>query len=449
MRSKTSLKLIAVLGLAVLFLGSFVITQSDVILTESVLSPHEEFRMAYTPHDAIWISNNEEMQIQAAAESWPGNGSASSPYIITGYSFNQDTQPLRIWHTDLYWIFTGNVVDSDGVGMQCGSWIEDVENGVIHDNIFRNRHSGMVIMSSSNMNITNNEVYGNTANGIETMGMVTDCIFSGNTVYDNFGSGFRIASGMTNCSIIDNYVDESNQIGISILGGCVDSEVSGNSVTLSGLSGMMIAMSHNSVISFNEVSNSSENGIELMGINDVEIFNNSVSWTDENGLDLTYSEFSTITNNTIYGTAGIGINVNSGENSSITWNTVQESIDYALNLEVDTEYFEVKFNAFVDNGADCQINDDGLGCVILCNYYSDWNSPDADLDGYVDSPYDIDGGSANFDELPLSVMGVVPEVPVTTTTPSPTQPLVIDPLLIGGAAAVAVIVGIVLLMKRR
>ena len=45
----------------------------------------DETVLAYTPHDAIWIQSNQEMIDQADDESWPGDGSAETPYIISGY----------------------------------------------------------------------------------------------------------------------------------------------------------------------------------------------------------------------------------------------------------------------------------------------------------------------------------------------------------------------------
>ena len=44
------------------------------------------FEPSGTPHDDIKILSDDEFHIQAASESWPGNGSASNPYRIQGYS---------------------------------------------------------------------------------------------------------------------------------------------------------------------------------------------------------------------------------------------------------------------------------------------------------------------------------------------------------------------------
>jgi parallel beta-helix repeat protein len=426
-----------------------IVLPNATFVEEPTLTLIEEFETAYTPHDAIWINGNQEMIDQAVAEYWSGNGSASSPYIITGYSFIQDTQPLRIWHADLYWIFTGNQVDGDGQDVECGTWIDDVENGVITDNVFMNRHSGMVVMDVTNVNITNNVVHDCSANGIEAMGMMTECLISGNTVYNHIGSGLRFANGVTNCTIVDNTITDCTQMGINVMGACHDSVLSENTVTNTGLAGVMVSMSHNSVMSFNTITNSSDNGLELMGADNVEIYNNSISQIDEIGIDLTYCDLSSIYDNTITTCTGNGLYAQSGENTSILSNRIQDCDDYAVHLDVDVDYYEVKYNAFIDNGVDCQLCDGSTGSVILNNYYSDWNTPDVDSNGFVDIAYQIDGDTANEDALPLAVMGVVPNTDPTTTSPPPSEPLAINQLLLGCVAAVVIVLGIGVVLRRR
>ncbi|MHA2047560.1 MAG: right-handed parallel beta-helix repeat-containing protein [Candidatus Thorarchaeota archaeon] len=437
MRSHTLLKLIIVLGFSFLLLGSMSVVLNSVNFSESALVPVEEFQTAYIVHDAIWITGNEEFVEQAATESWPGNGSASSPYIITGYS------------TDLYWVFTGNLVDGDGQDVECGTWIEDVENAVISDNTFVNRDSGMVLMGVANVNVTNNLIHDCRANGIEVLGMMADCLISGNTIYSFYGSGIRLANGATNLTIIDNTIDDITQMGINIMGGCYDSVLSGNTMTDTGLSGIMVAMSFNSVISFNSVTNSSDSGIEIMGANSLEVYNNSISNIDENGLDLTYCDYSSIFNNTVIDCSGIGLYAQSGENTTIQWNRIEDVDGFAVHLDVDVEYFDVMYNTFIENGIDCQVCDDSIDSVILCNYYSDWNTPDIDSNGFVDVVYDINGDAENEDALPLAVPGVIPPTVPPTTSPPPTESLAGETLVLVGVAVVVLVLGIVLIIKRR
>ena len=68
-------------------------------MDEGLIEVTGQFELAYTHHDPIWIQNNQEMIDQADDESWPGDGSSENPFIISGYSFDSDTQPLRIWNT--------------------------------------------------------------------------------------------------------------------------------------------------------------------------------------------------------------------------------------------------------------------------------------------------------------------------------------------------------------
>ena len=47
---------------------------------------------------------------------------------------------------------------------------------------------------------------------------------------------------------------------------------------------------------------------------------------------------------------------------------------------------------------------DGYG-----NYWSDWTTPDADFNGIVDEPYDIDGAAGAKDYYPRTTPAVIPE----------------------------------------
>ena len=88
------LALMFVLGLGAPGISAIFSSSEIVGMNDHTLELTEEFELAYTVHDAIWIQNNQEMIDQAVDESWPGDGSPETPYVITGYSFNKDTQPL-------------------------------------------------------------------------------------------------------------------------------------------------------------------------------------------------------------------------------------------------------------------------------------------------------------------------------------------------------------------
>ncbi len=432
------------LGVSAIFANSF----SD-SLGSQTLELTEEFELAYVPHDAIWIQSNQEMIDQAFAELWPGNGSKETPYTITGYSFNQDTQPLRIWNTDLYWVFTGNLVDSDGEGMQCGTWIEDVSNGVITDNIFRNRHSGLVTIDVDNVNITNNEIYSNTAYGIEFLTGISNSLVEGNRIYDCNVGGIRADAGSQNVTVSNNYISNVNGNGISLRSGTINGMINNNRVEFVGAEGINVALGLYTVVAHNTVVNSTQNGLALHGFNHGLALNNTIVNSSAEGISTSACNQANFSNNTIQNCADVGFDVISGKNTTMMWNTVQNTGDYAIDLTDDTEFFEIKFNTFDANCGTSQICDDGTSNDISYNYYSDWTSPDADSNDIVDNPYVLDGLASNEDPYPLTEAGVVPSPEEPTPTPTAT-PLPMDLILIGvGAIAIVIIIsGVVMLRKR-
>ncbi len=429
---------------------SAILTSSMVVdLNDSAFELEEEFELAYTPHAAIWIQNNSDMVAQATAESWSGDGSEETPFIITGYSFDQDTQPLRIWNTDLYWIFTGNLVDSDGEGMECGTWIQSVSNGVITENIFRNRHSGLVTIDIDNVNVTNNVVYSNTAYGIEFLTGISNSLVEGNRIYDCAVGGIRTDAGAVNITVANNYISDVNGNGISLRAGTINGMVNNNRVEFSGAEGIIVSLSLNTIVAHNTITNTTQNGLALHGFNSGVALNNTIVNSSAEGISTSACSNVEFSNNTIQNCATIGIDVISGDNSTIMWNTIQGNGEYAIELTDNTEFFEIKYNTFDTNGETCQICDDGVSNDISFNYYSDWTSPDTDANGIVDNPYAIDGLASNEDPFPLTEAGVVPVIEEPTPTPTET-PLPMDLILIGvGAiAAVVIISGVVMLRKR-
>ena len=458
MRPQKGMMLALMLILSLGALGiSAIFSNSDIVgMNDRTLELKEEFELAYTPHDAIEIHDNQDMIDQAADESWPGNGSPETPYVITGYSFNQDTQPLRIWNTDLYWTFTGNLIDSDLSGQKCGTWLDDVENAVISGNTFRHRHAGMYILNVENVNITDNSIYENLGYGLEFGGWIKACNVSGNTIYDCPDGGIRLPGGTFNSTIIGNTIYDCGVLGISLLGSVHDSLISENVIDEIAGIGMIVGMATDATITFNTITNASDNGLQLFGATSCLVMNNTISESGEDGISASFTDQSSIHYNTVSDCEDVGIHLLSGENSAVCWNTVEGNTGYAVELEEETAYFDIKYNTFADNGDICQICDQGDTNDIRFNYYSDWTSPDVDSNGIVDNPYAADGDVSNEDPYPLTVVGVVPEIeepppttPTPTTTPDEPNPFPMDLILIGvGAAVVIVIISGVILRKR-
>jgi len=418
---------------------------------------NKSYSAAYTAHDPIWIQSNQEFIDQAALESWPGDGSEGDPFIITGYSFNQETQPLRIWDTDVHWQFINNRVDGVGDDIQCGTWIETVSNGAIIDCEFLNRHSGMIIMDVENFTISGNYVHDATANGIEVMTMITNCDITDNIVDDINHNGILVA-GMTSGSISGNEVTDCGRRGISVTSGFYNSELKSNTITGVEEEGIFVQMATNSEMSFNTISLVEDVGMAVIGFNTCLLKNNTIDSVTGSGMSVDYCELSNITMNNIENCTEIGIESLGGTNTSIIQNTVSDCDGYAISLNEDTDFFEIKNNVFLNNGGGCQLNDDGENNIFIYNYYSDWLSPDADSDNFVDLPYEADGTADNSDDWPVTTMGHNPSPTTTTTTTTTsetttgtgtTPDLSMTLIIAGGAVAVIVLIAGILVLKRR
>jgi parallel beta-helix repeat protein len=443
---KSWITLLIVASLSMVIVGTHGVSMS-------VLSPLQgatldgAFSPAYTPHDAIWIDGNAAMAAQAAVESWPGNGSAAAPFLIAGYYFDQYTQPLRIWNTDLHWRFVGNDVDGDPT-VQCGTWITNCSNGAISGNVFHYRHSGMWLEDLTNFNITNNVVSNNRAHAIEIAGEIEKCIISGNTIESNLGSGIRITSA-TDSVLSGNQITDCDGAGIQVLGASTRCELSGNQIHLVGSIGIQLGYSTSVTVQRNRVTNCSGSGIYMLGSFLASIDNNTVEFSEQNGFRFTNCDLGAVTNNSVKSCLGIGILVSSGSNSSLAFNVVEGAHGYSLKLDTNACNMTVSRNSFCYCEVDPQICDDGTDNIVVFNYYSEWTSPDQNDDDIVDEPYVIDGSAGNNDPYPLASPDVVPTTPETTSGVTGTAaPFPLEVTLVAGGAAIVIIVGLFFARRR-
>ena len=399
------------------------------------------YTASYTHHDQIWIQSNEEFHTQAEAEHWDGDGSEENPYVVTGYLFDCESQPLRIWHTTIHWIFVDNVIDGVGSNVLCGTWLDNVTHGTLVDNEILNRHSGMAITGNAALNVTGNHIHDCWGSGIEIMGIMNQTIIENNIIEDIGGAG--VYSSMSEDSVVrNNIISNCESLGIGLVGTSLNCNVTGNVITNSDATGIMISYAQNGFISGNSITNVMTRGIYMNSPDHCVISENTIGDVVGSGLKVTSGEHDVISDNIVENCTLDGIVVSS-TNASVHWNSVYNVTGYAVNLESGSSHVSVKFNTFIENGVTCQVCDDGTSNTVSQNYYDDWDSPDANSDGYVDTPYSLDGAAENQDALPLAVAGTIP-----TTSPDD-SPLSVELILVSGALGVIVIVVAVLLVKRR
>ncbi len=411
--------------------------------TTTELDRVKTFTESYVHHDQIWIQSNEEFDSQATAEGWDGDGSEEHPYVITGYLFDCESQPIRIWDTTVHWIVIDNVIDGVGSNIQCGTWIENATNGAIVNNEFVNRHAGMAITGYVELNITGNHVHDCWGSGIEVLGILNQSFIQDNVIENVGGAG--IYSSMTRGSIVkDNTVSSCASIGISLASVVTDCIVTGNVVFDCAETGLIVSYGGNTVITGNTISFVEDQGIYMNTPDNCIISENTIGDVIGYGIRINGGDSGEINENIVENCTSEGLRIES-TNTSVHWNSFSNVSGYAVNLLSDSNLVSLKYNTFIDNGGTCQVCDDGTANIISENYYNDWSSPDADADGYVDEPYQLDGAAGNQDDLPLANAGVIP-----TTAPDD-SPLIIDPLIIIliGSVATIVIVGTVVFVRRK
>jgi len=435
-------RFVALVILCAMFaLPPLVNVSSDIGASDNIVVS-KSFLESYDYHDQIWIQSDQEFHDQAAAELWDGDGSEGDPYIITGYFFDCETQPLRVWHTTVYWIFTDNVIDGVGAVVQCGTWIENATNGAIVDNEIFNRHVGISISVSENFLVSGNYIHDCWGTGIELLVGSNKTIIKDNIIED-IGAAGIYSSTSKDCVVENNTISRTESLAIALIGQAPNCNISDNTISDCNSKGIMMSQTSNGFVTGNSINDVVDIGIHMNGATESVIEDNSIGYVNGVGIRIVDGDDCLLLHNNIENCTEDGILVSSGTESAIHCNSIRNVSAYAVKLGIGSSENSVSFNTFVENGVTKQVCDDGLNNGVSKNYYSDWNSPDANSDGYVDSPYILDGTAGNQDDLPLAEAGVVP-----TIEPSQgSNQMVI--LLIGGAAGVVILIAAALMIKRR
>jgi parallel beta-helix repeat protein len=343
----------------------------------------------YTDHAAIFIDGNADLIAQALAESWQGDGSSGNPIVITGYRIDDTSVAgVRVFNVDLHWVLNGCLIEG-GPPFARGIWLSNASNGVISNNVIRNRDLGIdAVDLTRNCSIISNEIYNNDQQGIVSLNGMSNCVISGNTFYGQGGNNIWMTGGFNDSEISDNILTGGGN-GIRVTA-CLRSAVRNNTVVNSGVDAISMPSASDTVIADNNITGSLASGV----------------LTNGDGLE--------IEDNTVSNCATYGIYLASGDCGSIRSNCIINSTNYGLKLGGSTANTTVTQNIFLDNCDSCQVEDNGEHNMFSYNHFNEWTSPDAESDNVVDSPYVLAGDAENSDPCPL----VDPESPIPSTTTS-------------------------------
>jgi len=192
-------------------LRSIVIAALMIVTSLSVLAstgspvdqPQRASTNALTPHATIIINGNEDFAVQG----WPGNGTASEPYIIDGLDIDATAAiGIDIQNADAYFTVTGCYIHDGGSGY-IGIYLYNCMNGNLNNNTCSNDMVGIYLESSDGITVSNNTCTGNyyAMYLYDSDGNTV----SGNNCDTNSDCGIYLESSSSN-TIIDNLCSSDN-----------------------------------------------------------------------------------------------------------------------------------------------------------------------------------------------------------------------------------------------
>ncbi|MFX1379503.1 MAG: ABC transporter substrate-binding protein [Promethearchaeota archaeon] len=345
--------------------------------------------------DPIYIDSDDDFETY----DFPGSGEEGDPYLIESFYITADNGNLiHIKDTTVYFIIRkckldGITQDWDGI------YLENIENGIIENNVVINNFHGIVLESSSNSLISDNTLLYN------CIGTHISSSFDNRIVCNDLGEndyfGIEIYDSSKN-EVINNDVHQ-NDAGIVLWGGAVNNEIVDNVVYNNQWEGIGLHSSDNNNISHNHIFDCNS-GIILYEYSDY----NNITWNEINnnyaeGIGLNDdNDFNLVSYNLIYEN-GVGVTLQDDSgNNDILDNYIINSGWYGIYIASMSSENLIKWNDIIENNeGSCQASDNGFNNLFEYNYWSDWISPDVeDPIGIVDFPYSIDGAALNEDPYP-------------------------------------------------
>ena len=313
-------------------------------------------KISHTMGIPVVIDSDSDFATKADVYGWTGNGTQGNPYVIQDMVIVTNltgTNAITIRHTDVYFVIrncTVTATDGDGI------FFDNVSNGVLDNNTAQNNIVGYHLSSSSIFNTMTN-----------------------NIAQNNKQYGFWL-----DYSGINNLIN--------------------NTAQKNGNNGFYLEYSSTNILN-NNTAYRNGNGFLLYQAN-ANLLTNNTAQINAVGIKLFYSSnLNTLVKNTVQNSGKYGFELWRSSSNTLTNNSIQYSDEFGMFLwRSDSNSNTIKFNDFYLN---CQ-NFGGAQAYSVSstnlfdyNYWSDKTSPDVNLDGIVDTPYNI-GGSVCSDVHPVS-----------------------------------------------
>ena len=346
----------------------------------------------FTAIDPITIDGNKDFEQQAKTNGWTLDGSRdgnqANPYVISNYIINNPISPISIQNTDVF-LLSNNIITSS-VDAAAGVDLHNVEHGRIANNTISGYSSGIRLEKSLYTIIEKNHIskslYGIFVYNSEKYTISTNAVdftaLSGirlqssqlNVVRDNKlhkistfsfdADGIRLYDS-TNNTIIDNSI-ANREIGLNLIYSQYN-EIHLNTIANTSVGMKITQSSDNNLISSNTITNSSDSGMTLIKIKNNLVVDNSISVGSNQEIIL-----------------------QSASAILLSYNIINNMTSFAIVVDSDSSNCNIIYYQFIDNNHNStQAQSATKNNIFDFNYWNEWTAPDADGDGIVDQPYQI------------------------------------------------------------
>jgi len=367
-----------------------------------------------TAHSPILIEGDSDFAMQAGLEGWPGNGSASSPFVISNYTLGLGAPDYGVLINNT----TVSFVIRDCVITNCqraAMMLWNLTDGTVTSISLSapQRAWGLAVNNSRNVTISHNTC--TVEPGMGGSGTGLGVFFCSNMIVDRNTCPGGLSLDVASCthSIFSNNSVSGRYISLRV-NSTSDCEFVNNTCN-SGIGGqpVQIGSSPSNLLMENKF-----NGAVGNTASDHNSFINNTFTAGYYGLSIYASNYTTVSGNRWNCTGvslAIGLRVVSSQSNDIFNNTFVRCVGAAVVLE-SSQYNTIWNNTFYYNAgsgdaydsAHVQASDDNVSNYWNSsaghgNYWSDWQSPD-DVPPYgiVDIPYNITGGGGAQDFYPLT-----------------------------------------------
>ena len=337
--------------------------------------------VAGTPHGPITIAGNDEFKAMAGVETWDGDGSKESPFIIEGYDIDlggTNGNCIDIMDTTAHFVIRYCSLTGATASGRAGVYLSNVTNCEVYDNVLYANKYGMIIYAN-NATILDNDIDAGTSTGA---GLVASTMensrISGNTVT---GGDVGINLGvLDHCEVSNNMIIDSIEVCMYV-NGAENTTFLENKIVNGSLYGLYIGNTYNCTIIGNNCSLSGD-GIHLYHSNENSIKECTI---EENEYDF-YFESSSM--------------------NTIEFCVIKDS--YTLSILVDSTSAANRFNWNIFPDTSGGVYCDGIANVFDYNYYAGYTGPDTDHNGIGDYPFPLGGSAGNADSHPLLLEPIYP-----------------------------------------